>query len=77
MVKYELCWSMGNASTGRAPQQLTESPFKYLKVFSIPNSFVTLWIVCSANIAIPHRTIRQISIMFIKQKNRPPCVEQH
>ncbi len=22
---------MGSASTGRAPQQLTESPFKYLK----------------------------------------------
>ncbi len=27
-------------------------------------------------IAIPHRTIRQISILFIKQKNRPPCMEQ-
>ncbi len=25
---------------------------------------------------IPHRTISQISILFIKQKNRPPCVEQ-
>ncbi len=28
-------------------------------------------------IAIPHRTISQITILFIKQKNRPPCVEQH
>ena len=25
---------------------------------------------------IPHRTISHISILFIKQKNRPPCVEQ-
>ena len=31
MVQYEVCWPMGSASTGRAPQQLTESPFKYLK----------------------------------------------
>ena len=28
-------------------------------------------------IAIPHRTISQITIVFIKQKNGPPCVEQH
>ena len=27
---YPVCWPMGSASTGRAPQQLTESPFKYL-----------------------------------------------
>ena len=27
--------------------------------------------------AIPHRTIGQITILFIKQKNRPSCVEQH
>ncbi len=31
MVQYEVCWPMGSASTGRAPQQLTGSPFKYLK----------------------------------------------
>ncbi len=29
------------------------------------------------NIAIPHRTISQITILFIKQKNRPRCVKQH
>ena len=28
--KRDLSWPMGSASTGRAPQQLTESPFKYL-----------------------------------------------
>ncbi len=28
------------------------------------------------NRGIPHRTISQITILFIKQKNRPPCVEQ-
>ena len=31
MVKYEVCWPMGSASTGRAPHQLTESPYKYFK----------------------------------------------
>ena len=30
MVQFEVCWPVGSASTGRAPQQLTESPFKYL-----------------------------------------------
>ncbi len=28
---YEVCWPMGRVPTGRAPHQLTESPFKYLK----------------------------------------------
>ncbi len=27
--------------------------------------------------ATPHRTISQVTILFIKQKNRPPCMEQH
>ena len=31
MVQYEVCWPIGSASTGRAPHQLTGSPFKYLK----------------------------------------------
>ena len=30
MVQYEVCWPVGSAQTGRAPQQLTISPFKYL-----------------------------------------------
>ena len=30
MVQYEVCWPMGSALTGRAPQQLTKPPFKYL-----------------------------------------------
>ena len=34
MVQYELCWPTGSASTGRVPQQLTESPFKYINLFS-------------------------------------------
>ncbi len=33
MVHYEVCWPLGSASTGRAPKQLTGSPFKYLKAF--------------------------------------------
>ncbi len=28
--EYEVCWPMGRVPTGRAPHQLTESPFKYL-----------------------------------------------
>ena len=32
MGKYEVCWPMGRIPTGRAPHQLTESPFKYLKL---------------------------------------------
>ncbi len=30
MVQYEVCWPVGSASTGAAPQQLAGSPFKYL-----------------------------------------------
>ena len=30
MVQYEVCWPIGSALTGRAPHQLTGSPFKYL-----------------------------------------------
>ena len=28
-----MCWPLGSASTGRSPQQLTRSPFKYLTSF--------------------------------------------
>ncbi len=40
MGKYEVCWPMGRVPTGRAPHQLTESPFKYLKdmLMGIPKS---------------------------------------
>ncbi len=34
-------------------------------------------IVSLINIAIPHKTISQITILSIKQKNRPPFVKQH
>ena len=34
MVQYEVCWLVENASTGRAPQQLTGLPFKYLSPIS-------------------------------------------
>ena len=37
MVQFEVCWQMGSASTGRAPQQLTESPFKYLNIGDLLN----------------------------------------
>ncbi len=32
MGKYEVCWPLGMVPTGRAPHQLTKSPFKYLNV---------------------------------------------
>ena len=38
MINYEVGWLMGNASTGREPHQLTESPHnmhKYLNFTSI------------------------------------------
>ncbi len=38
MVQFEVCWPVRSASTGRAPQQLTKLPFKYLDKRSCPRS---------------------------------------
>ncbi len=46
VVQYEVCWPMGSASTGRAPQQLTESPFKYLKTKAPPHIFIYYFSFC-------------------------------
>ena len=40
LVNYEVCWPMGSLPTGRVPQQLSTSPFKYLKYTFLYNFLV-------------------------------------
>ncbi len=35
LVNYEVCWPVGSLPTGRVPQQLSMSPFKYLNQWPI------------------------------------------
>ena len=55
-------------------------PHKVVCSFVLWIELWSAWLFCVEYLwitAIPHRTISQITILFMKQKNGPLCVEQH
>ncbi len=84
MGKYEVCWPMGRVPAGRAPNQLTESPFKYLNsqedgknlrnnFYSSASTLIqpTYYSKLSSNLVVPLLSIKVLRVME-KQPMREP-----
>ena len=64
MVQFEVCWPVGSVPTGRAPQCLTGSPFKYLKHILYQNQYYKVLHINVRSCAPSGRTRTFLHILY-------------